>query len=104
MMPNFWQLYHGEQTVGITVHRINEEIDEGEIILQDHIPVLAGESLDALIKRTKRLGAHAVYKAIEMFKQGNVAYGANKPEEGSYFSFPNKDDVRKFREMGYKLL
>jgi methionyl-tRNA formyltransferase len=104
MMPNFWQLYHGEKTVGITIHKINSKIDEGEIILQRQVPVKAVESLDELIKRTKRLGAHYMIEAIEMVRNGKVQCKENRPEEGSYFSFPTKEDVRRFRAMGHRLL
>jgi methionyl-tRNA formyltransferase len=104
MMPNFWQLYHGEKTAGITIHKINPKIDEGEIILQRQVLINPSESLDALIKRTKRLGAHYMVEAIKMIRNGKVRYKKNRPEEGSYFSFPKREDVRKFRGMGYRLL
>ena len=104
MMPNFWQLYHGEKTVGITIHKINSKIDEGEIILQRQVLINPSESLDALIKRTKRLGAHYMVEAIKMIGNGKVRYKKNRPEEGSYFSFPKREDVLKFRGMGYRLL
>lgn len=104
MMPNFWQLYHGEKTVGITIHRINPRIDEGEIILQKEAAVIPGESLDVLIKRTKRLGAHCMAEAIEMVRGGGVKPLENHVDQGSYFSFPTRQDVRKFRQMGHKLL
>ena len=103
-MPNFWQLYHGEKTVGITIHKINQRIDEGEILLQRQIPVVPGESLDELIKRTKRAGAHLMVEAIESLKKGENHFEKNRSEEGSYFSFPTSRDVRKFRSMGYRLL
>jgi methionyl-tRNA formyltransferase len=90
--------------VGVTIHKINPKIDEGEIILQKQVPIKPGESLDALIKRTKRLGARFMVEAIEMIRNGNVKYKENRPEEGSYFSFPTREDVRKFREMGHRLL
>ncbi len=104
MMPNFWQLYHGEKTVAITIHKINSKIDEGEIILQRPVLINPSESLDALIKRTKRLGAHYMVEAIKMIQNGKVRYKKNRPEEGSYFPFPKREDVRRFREMGYRLL
>ena len=58
MMPNFWQMYHDEKRVGMTVHEINPKIDDGRIILQREVDIDQGETLDALIKRTKRIGAH----------------------------------------------
>jgi methionyl-tRNA formyltransferase len=104
MMPNFWQLFHGEKTVGITIHKINPKIDEGEIILQKQVPIESGESLDRLIKRTKHLGARYMVEAIDMMRNGGIECKENRPEEGSYFSFPTKEDVRRFKAMGYKLL
>ncbi len=104
MMPNFWQLYHGEKTVGITVHRMNLGIDDGEIILQKEVAVNPGESLDALIKRTKRLGAHCMAEAIERIRDGGLKPIENRTGEGSYFSFPSRQDVRQFRRMGYRLV
>jgi methionyl-tRNA formyltransferase len=104
MMPNFWQLFHGEKMVGITIHKINPKIDEGEIILQKQVPIESGESLDRLIKRTKHLGAHYMVEAIEILRNGKVQYKENRSEEGSYFSFPTREDVQKFRAMGHRLL
>jgi methionyl-tRNA formyltransferase len=104
MMPNFWQLCNGEKTVGITIHKINHRIDEGEIILQRSVMVRPRESLDALIRRTKRLGAHCLLEAIEMLRNGQVQFLENRPDQGSYFSFPTRQDVNKFRARGYKLL
>jgi methionyl-tRNA formyltransferase len=104
MMPNFWQLCNGEKTVGITVHKINHRIDEGEIILQRRVTVKPRESLDALIKRTKRQGAHCMVEAVQMLRNGKVQYLENKPDQGSYFPFPKREDVKRFREMGYRLL
>lgn len=104
MMPNFWQLYNGEKEVGITIHKINPKVDQGEIILQGQVPIKPGESLDALIKRTKQLGAHFMIEAIEIVRNGRIKFKENRPEEGSYFSFPTREDVRMFRTKGYRLL
>ncbi|MCG8430584.1 MAG: formyl transferase [Candidatus Omnitrophica bacterium] len=103
MMPNFWQVFHGEKEVGITVHRMNERIDEGRILLQRLIPVEAGEPLDGLIKRTKRSGAHCMIEALQMIREDRVVYKEN-PAEGSYFSFPTAADVAAFRKKGYRLI
>jgi hypothetical protein len=43
-------------------------------------------------------------EAIDMMRNGGIECKENRPEEGSYFSFPTKEDVRRFKAMGYKLL
>jgi methionyl-tRNA formyltransferase len=104
MLPNFWQMYHGEKTVGTTIHRINKGVDDGPILLQTETEILKGESLDSLISRTKRHGAHLMIKAIEAIKNGSSKPKPNPKEESSYFSFPTKQDVLEFRKRGYRLL
>ncbi len=103
MMPNFWQLYHGETEVGITVHRIDAGIDTGDILLQKNCSVVPGESLNDLIIRTKRMGAEFVREVLGMYREDRVA-ARPMPSGGSYFSFPKPEDVQKFRAMGGRIL
>jgi methionyl-tRNA formyltransferase len=104
MLPNFWQMYDGNRTVGTTVHRINEGIDDGAILAQEETELLPNESLDGVIRRTKRKGAAVVLRVLRQLRDGTVSEKANKREEGSYSSFPTRDDVAEFRRRGYKLL
>jgi len=104
MMPNFWQMFHLEENSGITVHRINAGIDEGNIILQRQIPIEKGDSLDSLIKRSKKVGAHCIIEALDMIKDDRLTYISNHKEKGLYFSFPTRADVLEFRRRGKKIL
>jgi len=103
MLPNFWQMYHGEKRVGTTVHRINERLDDGDILLQQETPILPGETLDSLITRTKKIGAAVMIQAIDGLKDGGLRPMANSSTEATYFGFPSKNDVSEFRRRGYRL-
>jgi methionyl-tRNA formyltransferase len=104
MMPNFWQLYHDEQSVGMTIHEINPGIDDGRIILQEAVDIRPAETLDSVIKRTKKIGAHFMTEAIDLIKSGSVKYVDNPATEGTYFSFPTRDDVKEFKRRGKKIM
>lgn len=104
MLPNFWQMYHGEKSVGVTIHEINPGIDDGRIILQKDVDMNPNETLESIIKRTKRMGAHFMAEAIERIKTGNVTYMENPATEGSYFSFPTKEDVKEFKRRGKRIM
>lgn len=104
MLPNFWQMFNGEKSVGTTIHRINAKIDEGDILLQEDTPIESGETLDALIRRTKRSGARLMIRMLEQFRDGEVHALPNRSEEATYFTFPTRDQVRVFRQRGYRLL
>lgn len=103
MMPVFWQMYHGEREIGITIHEMNAKIDDGRILLQRGIPVQPGESLDSLMRRMKGVAAQMVVEVIEQMKSGSVQYRPNPSTESSYFSFPRREDVREFKRRGCRI-
>ncbi|NNC83501.1 MAG: phosphoribosylglycinamide formyltransferase [Flavobacteriales bacterium] len=45
----------GEDTSGITIHRVNERFDEGRVIAQFHCPVHADDSAEDLRARVQKL-------------------------------------------------
>jgi len=104
MLPNFWQMYYGEKAVGTTIHRINAKLDDGDILLQRESPIETGETLEALIRRTKRFGARLMIEAVQDIREGRIQPLANNAAEATYFSFPTKAQVREFKAMGYRLI
>jgi methionyl-tRNA formyltransferase len=104
MMPTFWQLFHGEKKVGVTVHYMVEKIDEGQALLQDEMAVEPGESLDHLIRRAKRHGAHCIALVLRQI-QSRTHVPLPLPETGgSYFTFPTIQQIREFRRKGLRAL
>ena len=45
----------GDERSGITIHRVNEEYDKGEFILQEYCPVLPGDTPEELAERVLQL-------------------------------------------------
>jgi methionyl-tRNA formyltransferase len=103
MLPNFWQLYHGEKEAGITVHKIDIGIDTGDIIRQHFIPIEPFDTLNNLIIKTKKIDALIINEVIEDFRQGKVRY-KRMGGDGSYFTFPTQKDVREFKKRGKKII
>ena len=103
MLPNFWQLYHGEKQAGMTIHRIDVGIDTGDKLVQHFMPIDPNDSLHDLIIKTKKEGVRQMMKVIEDFRSGNVKYSKIEGE-GSYFTFPNHEDVMEFKKRGKRLL
>ena len=104
MMPNFWQMYHSEEKVGITVHKMNAAIDEGDIVFQKEVPLIDCESLNHLIRRTKKLAANCIIQVLKEIENDSVVFITKPKDKGTYFSFPNRNDVLEFKRRGYKLL
>jgi len=103
MLPTFWVLASGEDHTGVTVHFMSPGIDGGEIIAQRRLPIESDDSLHSLMRRCKRAAAELILETVAGFRDGTVVTKPNPPEEGSYFSFPKRDDVRRFKAMGRTL-
>jgi methionyl-tRNA formyltransferase len=103
MLPTFWALLNGEPETGVTVHRMVEGIDGGDIILQRRVPIAADETLLSLMRKTKRMAADLVLDSIKEFDAGTVSSMSNPADGGSYFSFPTRADVDRFRALGRRI-
>lgn len=104
MMPTFWQLYHGERTVGLTVHYMGEKLDEGDALLQESLMVEPGESLDRLICRSKRHAAHCLARVLRQLAAGSVEKRNLDHEKGTYFTFPTVAQIREFQKRGLRAI
>lgn len=103
--PSFWALLAGDKETGISVHFMDESIDTGKIVLQRSIPIDEDETLDSLSKKIAEKGAHVLVEAMDLIEQdgGEVAF-EQEEGEGSYHSFPTKEDGKKFRDKGLKFI
>ncbi len=104
MLPTFWVLYHGEAETAVTVHFMVEELDDGPIIMQEAVPIPAGESQASLMRRCKVVGARLLAQTIDLFEMGEVRTRPNPREQATYFSFPTPAEARAFRERGGRWL
>jgi methionyl-tRNA formyltransferase len=105
MLPTFWALldYENDPTTAMTVFKMDENWDSGDIILQEEVALNPKESLEDLISRIKKMNARIILKAIQMHKNGLPTYHPNDDTKASYFSFPKTDDIKRFKEKGYKI-
>ena len=104
MMPNFWQLLHGEDHATVTVHEMVPKLDAGAVLGTLEVPIRDRDSLDRLIVETKREGARLMIRVLR-----ELAAGTDDPQpldmsEAQYFRFPQPDDVKALRKRGHRML
>jgi methionyl-tRNA formyltransferase len=103
VMPTFWVLANGEHTTGVTVHRMTAGIDDGDLLVQRRVEIAPDETLHSLMRRCKAVAAEAVLETVARLRSGSVRGLPNPSDEGSYFSFPTREDVLRFRQRGRAL-
>ena len=102
MMPTFWQMFSGEKTVGVTVHYMAARVDEGSALLQEESEIRQGESLDQLIQRSKRHGAHCMARVLRQVAAGTQQIISLDGANASYFTFPTLEQIREFHRRGFR--
>jgi phosphoribosylglycinamide formyltransferase-1 len=69
---------HGVRFAGCTVHFVNEECDEGPIIIQAVVPVFPGDTEDTLAARILQQ-EHRIYpRAIQLYAEGRLTVVGRK--------------------------
>ncbi|MBI3303119.1 MAG: formyl transferase [Deltaproteobacteria bacterium] len=103
-LPSFWALFNREQETGVTVHFMNEELDDGPIIAQRRVPIVPGETQHSLIVKTKRVGAELLLESLDRLEKGTVETRPNDRAQATYYSFPTPEDGQKFRRLGLRFI
>jgi methionyl-tRNA formyltransferase len=67
-----WVLINDEKEFGITVHYIDELIDNGDIILQKLFKITDKDDYKSLLKKAYKECANILYETILMFLKGNI--------------------------------
>lgn len=103
-LPSFWVLANGEEETGVTVHYMNEKLDDGPILVQKTVPIQSDDTLHSLVLRSKvGYGAPALVEAVRRIQQGNPETTENPEQDASYFSFPTQDAIQRFRANGRRV-
>jgi methionyl-tRNA formyltransferase len=103
-LPSFWVLLNGEKETGVTVHFMNEDLDDGPIIRQRIVPIAPDETQHSLLLKTKQVGAELLLEALEDLERGSAQLKVNARELATYNSFPTPQDGRRFRQLGRRFI
>lgn len=78
LLPNYrgaapinWAIINGEQKTGVTTFFLEKEIDTGNIILQEDVPVYENDTAGDLHDRLMETGADLVIKTVNVILSGN---------------------------------
>lgn len=78
--PINWAIINGEKETGVTTFKLKHEIDTGNILLQEKIPIGENETAGELHDRMKEVGAQLLVKTIKSLADGTLT---DVPQPGS---------------------
>lgn len=70
--PINWAIINGEPETGVTTFKLKHEIDTGDILLQERIPIGGNETAGEVHDRMKEVGAQLLVRTIKGLADGSV--------------------------------
>ena len=82
--PVEWAIINGERETGVTVQLINEELDAGDIIIQEKIPLNNSITAGELYEIVSSVGEELLVKSVEILLEGKDKPIAQDHSEATY--------------------
>jgi len=79
--PTNWAVINGERLSGVTIIKMNERMDAGDIILQKEIPIDSEDTNITLSEKLSQCGADILPEAVEMIKRDGKELRCVKQDE-----------------------
>jgi folate-dependent phosphoribosylglycinamide formyltransferase PurN len=97
VFPIFHALVNDEKEIGVTVHYMDEQFDNGLIVAQQSLSVTNNDDLFKIYPRAFKVGSELLTSSINSISKGVVSGTPNGPFGSSYFSYPTFEDIYKYR-------
>jgi len=103
MSPYIWTLANNEDHSAATIHYMEEGLDEGDIIVQDKVPVIKNDSGFALFYRCCIKASKQLLEVVEKIENDTINSFEQDLTQKTYFSWPTIDCIENLKTNGYKL-
>jgi len=71
-------LRNKEKETGCTLHVVSEKVDDGQVIMQEKVRVLADDNADSLKGRVQKAEQQLLIKAIKLYSEGKITIKEGK--------------------------
>jgi len=90
--PVQWALINGEKETGITIQKVFEALDTGDIILQEKLSIKDEDNTQTLTERLFDIGSRLLLDAVKLISSGK-APGIRQDEAGASYAPQLKKDT-----------
>lgn len=90
--PVNWAIVRGETMTGVTVLKVAEKMDSGDVLAQDFVEIDPEETAGELEERLARLGALLLLKVLEGFELSSIYFLPQKHELATMAPKLKKED------------
>ncbi len=101
----FWAYLHGEAESGLSIHFIDEKVDNGKIIVQKRVPIKRFDTVDTLLDRIfLDVAPGAMLEALESIRSGEYQNSLmeNDALQATYYSAPKLKHALLYRLVMFR--
>lgn len=95
-MPVFWAMLNNESEYGVSIHYMVEEIDKGDILYQEAIPLNSKHSMFRNYVIAFNVSIISTIKALDNLMKNKIVH-KYYPNKKQYFSNPNSENIKSFK-------
>jgi len=92
--PIYWAILNGDAETGVSVMRLVEKLDAGDVLIQVKTPVLPKDDYASLEARLAALGAEALLASLELLEAGQASFVPQDEAGSDYARKIVKEDGR----------
>lgn len=90
--PVLWAVISGHTHTGLTVHRMDEELDAGDILVQRSVEIRPTDTAPALVEMTMDLIPDVLKEALAELEAGTATWTPQDPAERTFFHKRSESD------------
>jgi methionyl-tRNA formyltransferase len=102
--PTNWAIMNGDTASGVTIIRMNEKMDEGDIILKKEIAIDKEDTNITLSEKLADIGADALMEAMESIGSASVRFTKQDDSAATYaLKLKKEDGLINWNESAVKI-
>ncbi|MFA6321824.1 MAG: methionyl-tRNA formyltransferase [Candidatus Omnitrophota bacterium] len=90
--PTNWAVINGERTSGVTVIKLNEKMDEGDIVLRREAAIEPDDTNVTFTEKLSEIGAAALIESIVLIEKGSAKPERQDSAKATYAPKMKKED------------
>lgn len=92
--PINWSIINGEEETGVTIMKIEEGLDTGDMISKGIVPILEEDDATSIHDKLSKLGGELLVSTLKNIIDGKAIYTPQDDKESSYAPMLYKDTGR----------
>jgi hypothetical protein len=92
--PGFWELHDGSSVMGLSVHRIDEHLDRGQLLGRAEVPVRPGDDTRTLFERALEADHVVVEQVLRAVAAGTAVPMAVEGSSAGVRTLPSPAELR----------